>query len=100
MECSYSERRERNQYLKGMIQMAERRMGEAAAAAGRCAQVVSPLAKGVVAGFGVESYLLALRAAHTLTLSTAPDQSVPKPTAPPTALPAAPPTAPPTSTKR
>ena len=39
MECSYSERRERNQHLKGMIQMAERRMGEAAAAAGRCEQV-------------------------------------------------------------
>ena len=39
MECSYSERRERNQHLKGVIQMAERRMGEAAAAVGRCEQV-------------------------------------------------------------
>ena len=43
MECSCNERHERNQHLKGMIALAERRMGvgrgEAAAAAGRCEQV-------------------------------------------------------------
>ena len=31
--------------------------------------VVSPLARGIVAGFGVESYLLGLRAAATVVFS-------------------------------
>jgi hypothetical protein len=39
MECSYSERHERNQHLKGVVEIAERRMGEAPAAAGRREQV-------------------------------------------------------------
>ena len=39
MECSYSERHERNQHLKGLVEIAERRMGEAPAAAGRREQV-------------------------------------------------------------